>query len=213
MTILPIGILGGTFDPIHLGHTYLAEVIYSLCYLQKIVLVPCHQSPFKKMPNTSIKDRLNMVQLASKNLPFLEIDDYEIKRPTISYTIQTLEYLRQKNGAIPLSLIIGTDSFNRFDEWYKWQKILEFAHLLIINRSGHEQIINKTAKAILIKRRIFNPEELQKNTAGLVYIADINPLPISATKVRKLIKKRKDASHMVTSEVWRYINYHKLYIN
>jgi nicotinate-nucleotide adenylyltransferase len=213
MTTLPIGIFGGTFDPIHLGHIHLAKTIYRLCGLQKIILIPCHQSPFKVISKASAKDRFNMTWLAIKNLRFLEVDNYEIAHPSVSYTIQTLEHLHQKNRTTPLALIIGIDSFNRFDEWHQWPKILDFAHLLITNRKKTEKVTNKVAMNLLAKRQTFDHKELQKKMSGLIYLADINPLSISATEIRNLIKTQKDASQLVTPEVWQYINNHKLYIN
>jgi len=212
MITSPIGILGGTFDPIHLGHIHLATTIYKLCDLQKVFLIPCYQSPLRIPPITSTKDRLNMIDLAIKNLPFLTVDSYEIKHPIISYTIKTLRYLHKKNSSIPLALIMGIDAFNRFDEWHKWQEILSFAHLLVVNRPNYKQITNRKITSILAERQIFDPKELQKKMAGLVYQVDINPLPISATEIRALIKQRKDASHLVTSEVWQYISKNRLYV-
>ncbi len=211
MLTSPIGIFGGTFDPIHLGHIHLVKVIYETCHLQKILLVPCYQSPFKNTPTTAAHDRLNMIKLAIKSLPFLEIDDYEVKRPVISYTIQTLEYLRQKNSSTPLAFIIGTDAFNRFDEWQRWQEILEFTHLIVVNHPKVTTISNKNALALVANRQTLQPEELQKKIAGLIYVADIKPLPVSATEIRNLIKERQDTSNLVTPEVWQYINKHKLY--
>lgn len=213
MMNFPIGILGGTFDPIHLGHLHLATTIHKQCSLQKIYLIPCYQSPLRISPIAPAKDRLNMVELAAKNLPFLAVDSFEIKRATPSYTIKTLEYLCQKYSATPLALIIGIDAFNRFDEWLESQKILDLAHLVIANRPDHKQITNKKVIAILKAREIFNQQELQNKMAGLIYQVTINPLPISATEIRTLIKNRKDVSHLVTPEVKQYIDEHKLYLN
>src|SRR3989337_1491636 len=106
MNKLPVGILGGTFDPIHLGHIHLATTIYKSCNLQKIILIPCYQSSLRTKPIASAEDRFNMAQLATKNLPYLDVDNYEIKHPTISYTTNTLEHLRQKNLSNPIALIM-----------------------------------------------------------------------------------------------------------
>jgi len=213
MNKLPVGILGGTFDPIHLGHIHLATTIYKSCNLQKILLIPCYQSPLRTPPIASAQDRFNMVQLAIKNLPHLDVDNYEIKHHTISYTNDTLEYLRQKNPSTPLALIMGIDAFNKFDEWHKWQRILELAHLIIANRHNHWQTTNEKIIKILAERQVFTPKQLQEKPAGLIYCIDINPLPIAATEIRTLIKQQKDASLLLAKDVWQYINDNKLYTN
>lgn len=213
MENLPIGILGGTFDPIHLGHLHLASVMHQLCHLQKILLVPCYQSPLKTTPIASSQDRMHMVQLATRNSTTLASDNYEIKSATISYTIKTLEYLRKKNGATPLALIIGDDAFNKFNQWHQWQKILDLAHLLIANRhhNHHQETSQPDITALLTTRQTFEHQELQKKMAGLIYRVDINPLPIAATEIRNLVRQQKEIAHLVTPKVWHYIASHHLY--
>ena len=210
MQTLPIGILGGTFDPIHLGHTHLASVMQKLCHLQKILLIPCSQSPLRNQPVASAEDRFNMVKLAITDPVHFFADDHETKRTGLSYTIETLRSLRQENSTTPLALIMAIDAFDKLDEWHEWQSILEVAHLLIANRTG-AQLTNPKVMALLNKYQITDTEQLQKQTAGLIYLADINPLPISATQIRTLIKKNKDASYLVAPGVWQYICKKHLY--
>lgn len=209
----PIGILSGTFDPIHLGHIHLATSIYESCDLQKIFLIPCQQSPLRPPPIASGQDRLNMIKLATKNLPFLDLDDYEILSPSISYTTNTLEYFRQKYPATPLALIIGTDAFNTFDQWYKWEKILDLAHMIVANRPNYQRVSNEPLKTIVAKKQVFSPAQLQKKPFGLIYFADIKPLPIAATEVRTLIKQQKNVAKLIAPEVLKYIKEKKLYID
>lgn len=210
MQTLPIGILGGTFDPIHLGHIHLATIMQELCHLQKILFIPCFQSPLRSSPIANPEDRLNMVKLALDNSKHFFADDREIKATSTSYTIKTLKSLRKENHNTPLALIMGIDAFNRFDEWHEWQNILEFTHLLIANRPG-SQLTNEKAVKLTHKHQIIDIEQLQKQTAGLIYLADINPLPIAATQIRSLIKEHKDASHLVAPSVWQYIRKKHLY--
>jgi len=207
----PIGILSGTFDPIHLGHTHLASTIHKQCDLQKILIIPCHQSPFKKLSSTSAKDRIKMIKLAIKDLPYLKLEDYEIKRPEISYMINTIEYLSKQNPASPLVLIMGIDLFNRFDEWREWRKILDLSHILVVSRQDHEEIINKNIIELLSKRQIYDPKQLQKNRSGLIYVTNIDPLPIIATEIRALLGQQKNAGHLLNPDVSQYINDNKLY--
>jgi nicotinate-nucleotide adenylyltransferase len=212
MKKLPIGIFGGTFDPLHLGHIHLLKAIYGAGYIQKIVLIPCHQSPFKNKPIASGEDRINMALLAAKDLPYIEIDDYEIKQPAVSYTIQTLEHLRNKFKEDAFMLIIGSDAFNEFDQWHKWQEILKFTHILVISRPKMDSITNKNVLELLSKRQAHKTEELQNKKAGLIYVADLKMLDISATEIRNLTHENHDASRLVIKEVWQYIINHKLYM-
>lgn len=211
MKTRPIGILGGTFDPIHLGHIHLATTVYKLCDLQKVLLIPCYQSPLKPSPIASAKDRWHMVKLASKSIKYLKAINYEIKQATPSYTVKTLEYLHRKNSTTPLALIMGIDAFNQFDQWHKWQKILNLAHLIIVNRLGCNNITKKKMLAILSPRQIFTPKDLPKKLAGFIYFIDIKPLPISAIAIRKLIKQKKDIRNLVMPQIWQYINKNRLY--
>ncbi|CAL7962537.1 putative nicotinate-nucleotide adenylyltransferase [Gammaproteobacteria bacterium] len=211
MQTLPIGIFGGTFDPIHLGHTHLANTMQKLCYLQKILLIPCFQSPLRNPPIASAKDRLNMVKLAINDPTHFFADDREIKHADLSYTIETIRSLRLEYADTPLALIMSIDAFNRFDEWHEWQSILEATHLLIANRPGSWQITNPKMMELLHKHQIIDTEQLQKQTAGLIYLANINPLPITATQIRALIKKHKSANHLVAPGVWQYICKKQLY--
>jgi nicotinate-nucleotide adenylyltransferase len=207
----PIGILSGTFDPIHLGHIHLANKIAQLCDLQKVLLIPCHRSPTRNQPIASSIDRFNMVKLAIANHDHLFADDREIKSASTSYTIKTIKSLSQENTNTPLALIMGTDVFNSFDKWHEWQKILEFTHLLIANRPGAWQITNPHALEILRKHQVTDIQELQKKTSGLIYLVDIEPLPIAATQIRTLVKEQKNASHLVAPSVWKYLCEKQLY--
>lgn len=212
MQTSPIGILCGTFDPIHLGHMHLANKMFQLCGLQKILFIPCNQSPLRSPPIASSLDRFNMVKLAISDSKYFLADDREIKKTTISYTVTSLESLCKENENTPLGLIMALDVFNRFDEWYQWQRILKLTHLLIANRPG-SQITNQKSSELLRQYQVSNAEQLQKKKAGLIYLADINPLAIASTEIRALIKEKKDISHLVVPSVQKYIYENGLYIN
>ena len=211
MQNLPIGILGGTFDPVHLGHMHLAKQIITLLPLQNILLIPCYQSPLKDRPLASAQDRLNMIKIAIKNYPQFLVSDCEIKRGGLSYTIDTLRMLKQTYPNNPLIFIIGVDAFNQFDQWEDRHEILKLAHLLVVNRPGFAPTTNIAVTALLQKHQTAHAESLQKQNAGLIYLINIAPLPIAATQIRHLIKHHQSASNLVAKEVWKYINKHKLY--
>lgn len=211
MQNLPIGILGGTFDPIHLGHTWIAKAIINLVNLDKILFVPCSQSPLKNQTVASAEDRLNMVKIAIKNNPEFSANDCEIERGGLSYTIDTLKTLKLVYPDNALIFIIGTDAFNRFNEWEDRYEILQLAHLLVVNRPGFLPTTNPKVIELLEKHQTKDARSLQKQNAGLIYLIDIAPLPISATQIRNLIKSNQSASNLVAKEVWKYICKNKLY--
>jgi len=183
-----IGILGGTFDPIHLGHLHLASEIYKQTKVKQIRFIPCCQSPFKERPMATDAQRLTMLKLATKNHPEFIIDDRELQRQGISYTIDTLKSLHQEFSNTPLYLIMSMDAFSKFKLWRNWQEISQLAHLVIADRLGSKKITNKNVSFI-----------------------NIDPLPISATKIRALIKNGKDASAMLPKTVWDFIKKNKIY--
>lgn len=211
MQNLPIGILGGTFDPIHLGHTWVAKVIINLVNLDKILFIPCSQSPLKNKTVASTEDRLNMVKIAIKNNPKFLAQSCEIERGGLSYTVDTLKTLKQIYPDNSLIFIIGIDAFNKFNEWEDRYEILKLAHLIVVNRPGFSPTTNPKVIELLEKYQTKDARSLQKQNAGLIYLVDIEPLPISATQIRNLIKNNQSASNLVAKEVWKYICKNKLY--
>lgn len=211
MKMLPIGIFSGTFDPIHLGHIHLANKILKLLNFQKILLIPCMQSPLRDQPIASAQDRFNMVKLAIGNQNYLVADDREIKRGGISYTIKTIESLRQENPDSPLILIMAMDVFDKFNEWHEKDKILKHAHLLVTSRVGFTKSANFQTIKILNKYQTQDLKQLENNLGGFIYLTNIDTLPINATEIRSLIKNQEDASQLVPSKVWQYICQHHLY--
>lgn len=207
----PIGILGGTFDPIHLGHLHLASKIYQQLDLQEIKFIPCYQSPFKDQPVANAKQRLTMLELAIKNYPEFAIDDRELQRQGISYTLDTLKSLRQDLGKIPLCWIMSMDAFVQFDAWHEWQEIIQLAHLIVADRPNSKLVANNAITELLQQRQIFAANKLTTKPASLILLTNIAAKPISATAIRQLIKDKKDASSLVPKAVWEYINHHKIY--
>lgn len=200
-----IGILGGTFDPVHLGHLHLATQIKTLCNLDKILFVPCWKSPLRDLPQTSPEERYAMLKLAIDSVPYFAIDDRELKLHKPSFMLETLQSLREELPNAALCLIMGIDAFCRFNEWHKWQMIPEFAHLIIANRPQAPKLEQKELIALIAERKIESPSQLKAKNAGFIYCTDINPLPIAATTIRWMIKSSQDASRLVPKAVWQYI--------
>jgi nicotinate-nucleotide adenylyltransferase len=192
-----IGILGGTFDPIHLGHLHLASQVYKQLDLQELRFIPCYQSPFKKRPIATDEQRLTMLKLALKNHSEFIIDDRELQRKKISYTIDIVKSLHQEFANMPLYLIMSADAFSKFNLWRDWQEIAQLANLVVADRPGSKS-------CLLLDSRV------RGNDENVLFIK-IDPLPISATKIRALIKEGKNASSLLPKSVWEFINQNKIY--
>ncbi|QLH43729.1 MAG: nicotinate-nucleotide adenylyltransferase [Coxiellaceae bacterium] len=206
-----IGILGGTFDPIHLGHLQLAKTVYTQLLLAEVRLLPCYAPVHRAIPSASAQDRLAMVQIAVQNQPGLSVDDREIRRQGPSYMFDTLQSLRHELGNQPLALIMAADAFESFSRWHRWQEIPELAHLIITNREQEILTSDPNLQTLLRQRQVTNNEDLQTAPAGKIICSHISPLAISATDIRQRIAKGKSAKDMLPAGVWEYICLHQLY--
>ncbi len=209
----PIGILGGTFDPIHLGHLVLAEEAYKQCGLQQVRFMPCCQSPHKKLPIAGGGERLSMVKLAIQGRSEFGADDRELIRGGISYMVDSLQEIRKEAGDMSVCLIMSMDAFAKFNLWCKWEEIIKLAHLVVANRPESRPVKHESLINLLQQRQIFAADKLQFAAAGYIFFINIHPNPISATEIRALIKAGKDASRMLPKKVWKFITERKLYYN
>ena len=190
--IQKIGILGGTFDPIHLGHFVLAQKAYEELNLDKVVLVPANYPWLKKpLRLTDSFHRINMINLLIKNYSWLELSNIDILRGGNTYTKDTLEELK---NIFPLStkmyLILGSDNFHDFHKWKNYERILELANIVIAKRPNFE----------------INSNDFQN-----IKVLNSSMLDISSTIVREKIKKGFSMNKLIPLEVINYINNNKLY--
>ena len=134
----PLGLFGGTFDPVHFGHLRLAEEARETLGLAKVIWIPAGQPPLRDAPGRSAADRLAMVRLAVAGNPGFTIDDGEVVAAGTSYTVNTLERLRAAHGERqPLVLLLGADAFGRLDAWHRWRELFGLAHIAVATRPGH----------------------------------------------------------------------------
>lgn len=197
-----IGVLGGSFDPVHLGHLSLAKDALVQGSLDQVILMPVHRQPFKLDTKLSLdKDRLSMLREAVKDSPGLTVSDWEIKSKGVSYTYLTLRSLKKQYPDAKIYFITGTDTFLKINTWKNAEELLEENNFIVGHRPGYRE------------------QELLERVSSLrqTYETDINVinntrLDISATEIREIIKCGGAISKLVPPGVERYIKTHGLYL-
>lgn len=202
-----IGIYGGTFDPIHFGHLRTALEIKEIFSLNEIRLVPCAQPAHRETPTTSAKMRLDMLTLAVKGQE-LTIDRRELDRTGYSYMVDTLKSLRDESPALPLLLIIGTDAFQGLENWHQWQRLFDFAHIIVITRPNYKQ---QKLSSFLTAKWTKNKDDLKKKLSGALYFQSVTQLDISASMIRDKIHQGLNPAFLLPNSVIEYIQLNKLY--
>lgn len=204
-----IGLLGGAFDPIHNGHLYIAEQAIEQLGLDEVQFIPCHISAYHKHSTASPTERLRMIELAIQNNPNFSVNDIELKRSGISYTIDTLKAL--KNSKSTLCFIIGFDSLLRLNQWREWQDIVRYCHLIVVNRSNyHPNQLNTDVKKFHEKHYTTDIRQIQKTQTGFIYHLTNKPCDISSSNVRNLLQKNND-NQKIPQSVKAYIKANHLY--
>lgn len=207
-----IGIMGGTFDPIHYGHLRVAQGAKRALSADDMRLLPCRLPPHRSVPASSEHDRLTMLQLALEEYPELQLDTREYQRGGLSYSVDTLAELRRELGQeIAIAWLMGVDAFNHLDTWERWEKLADYAHIAVAIRPGAE--LSPSAKVdCWLNSRLVRPELLRESSCGAVTLLDIPPVDISATQVRRQLQLRAAIDEWLPPAVANYIREKKLYI-
>lgn len=206
-----IGIFGGTFDPVHIGHLRSALEVAEFMALDQLRLIPSARPPHREAPQVSAHDRLAMVELAVAGLPPLCVDDRELKRDKPSYSIDTLESLRAELAADDqLFLIIGWDAFCGLPTWHRWNELLEHCHILVLQRPDADSEAPETLRNLLAARSISDPLTLEGPGGQISFIWQ-TPLAVSATQIRTLLASGKSVRFLLPDAVLTYIHAHGLY--
>ncbi|OEJ14996.1 nicotinate (nicotinamide) nucleotide adenylyltransferase [Brachyspira hampsonii] len=190
-----IAILGGTFDPPHLGHLILADTVITNCNYNKVIFIPAKIPPHKNISGeASNEDRLNMLKLSILNDERFLLDEYELRNEGVSYTINTLNYL-YKNYDIEgkIGLIIGADLVKDFDKWREPERIADISDIIVVNREDDENLYK---------------ENIDKYKIKIIMAPRID---ISSSLIRNRIKEKKGFRYFVTEKVYDYIVSKKLY--
>lgn len=212
-----IGLLGGTFNPIHFGHLRAAEEVREILCLSKVYFIPASIPPHKDSTNIApSEDRLRMLELAIKDNPFFEISDVELKRRGPSYTIDTLRYFSTEFPDFEFYFIVGTDLFSEIDTWKDYKKLFKVSNFAVISRPGFPKDFSKVFPLALREDFRYHKEEgniifyLHKSLNILAFVR-IEGIQISSTKIRCLLKENKSIKYLVPKEVEEYIITKKLY--
>lgn len=206
-----IGVYGGTFDPIHFGHLRSALDIAERLSLSRVLMIPSATPPHRKTPQVAISHRWQMLSLALAEDDVLRADDREIKREGASYTYDTLAQIRNEVGDTPLCLIQGSDVFSHLDTWYRWQELLDLAHIVIMRRAGHDVQWSEAVSRRYRSAYRQDCECLSAHAAGSICEVEVTSLHISATDIRQRLLENKSLRYLVPANVCSYIEKNQLY--
>jgi nicotinate-nucleotide adenylyltransferase len=213
----PIGVFGGTFDPMHYGHLRLAEELGEVIGATHVRIVPAGLPPHRGQPRAAPEHRLAMAELAVADNPRFVLDAREIKKLTPSYSIETLQALRQEVPAdTPLVLFMGADAFLGLTTWRRWQELLDFAHIAVAHRPGFstamwEDALSEPLRKLLAIRRTEQPMELSQASAGKIFLHAITQLDISASQIRAYALRGKSLQYLLPAPLIQYITENRLY--
>jgi len=211
--VKPLGILGGTFDPIHYGHLRPAQEALRALDLGEIRVIPAAMPPHRRAPVASAAQRLRMAELAATDLPGFVVDDRELRRGGLSYTVLTLESFRQELGDRPLCLLLGMDAFEGIETWHQWSRLPELAHLVVMTRPGWTFPAAAALPDWARDRAARDARELIRTAAGRVYFQSVTPQDISATRIREAIARGQPVNGLLPFAVLDYIRQNRLYVN
>lgn len=207
-----IGILGGTFDPVHNGHLRVALDVFQALGLRQLRLVPLNVAVHRSQPVASPEQRLAMLQAAVDGEPEVVVDGRELGRAGRSFSVDTLAELRDELGAeMPLCLLIGGDAFNDFFNWHRPYRILELAHLVVMQRPGAGLQRDPTLRAEIEARRGRCAAELSAAPAGRIWFQPVTQLDISATAIRRMLATGLSPRYLMPDAVLSLIEREGLY--
>ena len=200
-----IGIYGGSFDPVHLGHLKTATSLKTELHLDHLFLLPCCEPVHKVGLKYSSNDRLKMLNLAIDNFSTLEIDSREISRGGGSYMIDTLRELKRIYKDEPICLIIGMDSYLKIKTWKDWQEFSKLVHLVILQRQGFD-LIDSSLGSFQTTREV---QQLKLESNGLLYFSNCPKRNISSSDIRSRIATNQNLDDLLPKSVINYLRLHE----
>ena len=206
-----VGILGGTFNPVHVGHLRGAIDSRDLLGLDKVLLLPAAQPPLKATPGVNAGHRAAMLDLAIAGITGLAVDRRELSRAGPSYTIETLQELRAELGPdIPLVFIMGADGLQKLHLWHRWQDLLGLANIALMTRPLPALQVSQEVQTWLAAHEVL-PEDLLTQAAGHFTRLAQTAFDISSTELRHALHTGANVRFLLPDPVLEYINDHGLY--
>jgi len=195
-----IGLLGGTFDPVHYGHLRPALEVMQGAGLNEVRFIPNRLPPHRDAPVLNDVQRSELVQLAIADTPEFVLDDRELKREGPSYMVDTLSSLKDEFPDDTLCLIMGMDAYHGFTRWHRWQSILELCHLIITSRPGFE-LADLASQSPVLTQVSDDPLILQRTSAGQILLQSVTQLDISASQIRQYLSAGQSTKFLLPEAV------------
>lgn len=197
----PIGLFGGTFDPIHYGHLRTAFELWQALRLSEVRFLPAGNPPHRERPLADAELRLEMVRAAIADEPAFTVDDREVRRTGISYSVDTLREIRAEFPDRSLCLLLGMDAFLGLPDWNRWRELFDLAHIVVAHRPGWKAPTMGPLGEVMVDRGTGTVRDLHRATAGRIYVHAVTQLEISSTELRQLIVNGEDPRYLVPEEV------------
>lgn len=197
----PIGVFGGTFDPIHFGHLRTAFELWQALKLAQVRFLPTGNPPHREAPLASSELRLQMVRAAVDGQPGFAVDDREIRRSGVSYSVDTLADLRREHPQRSLCLLLGMDAFLGMPTWHRWREIFTLAHVVVAHRPGWKAPVTGPLGEEMVDRGTGSVHDLHAALAGRIHVHAVTQLEIASTDLRALILSGRDLRYLVPDAV------------
>ncbi len=201
----PMGIFGGTFDPIHYGHLRTAFELQQALRLKEIRFLPAGNPPHRQQPLADAQLRLEMVRAATEGHRGFMVDDREVRKAGPSYSIETLAELRLEFPDRSLCLIVGMDAFLSLPKWHQWQELLQLSHLVVAHRPGWRAPASGPLGELLVDHGTGRIADLHDAAFGKIFIHAVTQLEISSTELRLLIASQRDPRFLMPDSVRKII--------
>lgn len=204
--------MGGTFDPIHNGHLRTALEIKEWAGVEQVYLMPARAPVHKQAPGRTSEQRLMMVKQAVQNEAGLNADEREIRSEQPSYSLLTLQSLREEFGPDrPICMVMGMDSYQTLPSWHGWHQFTDYAHIIVVKRPGYELPEEEVIAEFTQQHKTEKLEDLFSTAAGRVIFHELTPLGISATQIRGIISRGESARYLLPDSVYQFILENRLY--